>query len=67
MTNLEQLIRDLDTLRQSIKLNSADLHQLPPAQLKTVLEHAAWCMTEFESHAKAEPVDRDQALVQLRI
>ena len=49
MTDLEQLIRDLDTLRQSIKLNSADLHQLPPAQLRIVLEHSAWCMTELES------------------
>src|SRR5687768_7286573 len=49
MTDLENLIRDLDALRESIKLHSVNLHHLPPAQLKTVLEHVTSCRTEIES------------------
>jgi hypothetical protein len=49
MTDLEKLIRDLDTLRESIKLHSVNIHHLPPAQLKAVLERVAWCRTEIES------------------
>jgi hypothetical protein len=48
MNELEKLKRDMDTLRESLKLSSNTLHQRSPNELKGVLEHANWCLTELQ-------------------
>jgi hypothetical protein len=52
MTELEKLKHDMDTLRESIKLSSMTLHQRSPSELRGVLEHTAWCLTELEELQK---------------
>ena len=48
MTELENLVRDITTLKESIKLNSTNLHQLAPKEIQGVLEHTALCLAELE-------------------
>ena len=45
MTDAEKILRDLETLKESIDLNKADLANLPmSAEVREgILQHIAWC------------------------
>jgi hypothetical protein len=47
MTRLETLKRDLETLRDSLKLDSQELQRASPEERKTILEHMKWCADEM--------------------
>ena len=49
MTDIEKLKRDIDTLKESIKLNKMNLHQRTQDELQGILENTAMCMTELKS------------------
>jgi hypothetical protein len=49
MTEIEKLQRDIDTLKESIKLNRMNLDQRTQEELRGILQHTALCMTELES------------------
>ncbi len=47
MTRLEALKRDLETLRDSLKLDAAELQSASPEERKAILEHMTWCIDEM--------------------
>lgn len=49
MTEIEKLERDIDTLKESIRLNRMNLDQRTQEELRGILKHTALCMTELES------------------
>jgi hypothetical protein len=49
MTDIEKLQRDIDTLKESIKLNRMNLHHRTREELQGILQHTAWCMSELET------------------
>ena len=53
MTEAEKLVRDLDTLRQSIQLDWQDLAKAPDQKTRDgVLEHLMWCFAELDGLRK---------------
>jgi len=50
MTSQEKLQRDIDTLRESIKLNWQDIaiKQLSATQRQGVKQHVQWCTDELK-------------------
>jgi hypothetical protein len=52
MTELEKLQRDIDTLRESIRLNRMNLHERTPDELRGILQNTALCMGELETLQK---------------
>jgi hypothetical protein len=49
MHEIEKLQGDIDTLKESIKLNRMNLDQRTQEELRGILQHTALCMTELES------------------
>lgn len=51
MTSQEKLQRDIDTLRESIKLNWQDIatKQLSPNEKQGIKHHIQWCMDELKN------------------
>ena len=47
MTRIEILKRDLETLRDSLKLDSEELQRASPEERKAILEHMKWCADEM--------------------
>jgi hypothetical protein len=47
MNRLEELTRDLETLRASLKLDADELQRATAAERKAILEHMSWCATEM--------------------
>jgi len=50
MTLAEKLIRDIETLRESIKLDGIDFASLSltPEERAGIIKHMEWCMIELE-------------------
>jgi hypothetical protein len=46
MTRKEQLIRDIDTLRESIELNKVEIAkpELSSSDRAMIIQHSTWCM-----------------------
>jgi hypothetical protein len=46
MTHKEQLLRDIDTLRESIELNKAEIAkpELSSSDRAMIIQHSTWCM-----------------------
>ena len=47
MTRLEILKRDLETLRESMRLDAEELARATPQQKQAILEHLKWCADEI--------------------
>jgi hypothetical protein len=47
MTRVENLKRDLETLRDSLKLDAEELRRASPDERKAILEHIKWCSDEM--------------------
>jgi hypothetical protein len=49
MTSKEALIRDIDTLRESIELNKAEIAkpELSSADRAMIIQHSTWCMKKL--------------------
>jgi hypothetical protein len=47
MTDIEKLERDIATLKESIELNRMHLSQRTQEELRGILRHTEWCMTEL--------------------
>jgi hypothetical protein len=51
MTSQEKLQRDIDTLRESIKLDWQDIatKQLSPTEKQGIKQHIQWCTDELKN------------------
>jgi hypothetical protein len=49
MTDIEKLQRDIDGLKESIRLNRMNLHQRTQEELRGILQNTASCMADLES------------------
>ncbi len=47
MTRIEILKRDLETLRESMKLDAEELARATPQEKQAILEHLRWCADEI--------------------
>jgi hypothetical protein len=49
MTNREKLVRDIETLRESLRVNREELANRPmsDAELRGIVQHGAWLMDEL--------------------
>ncbi len=47
MTRLEKLKRDIETLRDSMKLDAAELARASPEEKRGILKHMKWCAEEM--------------------
>jgi len=49
MINRDKLVRDIETLRESIKLNKEEMKKpgLTQADRIAIIRHGAWCMQEL--------------------
>jgi hypothetical protein len=47
MTRKEQLLRDIDTLRESIELNDIAKPELSSSDRMMIIQHSTWCMKNF--------------------
>lgn len=49
MTDQQKLLRDIDTLKESIRLNHADLDKLvlTPSERAEIRESIKWCISEL--------------------
>ncbi len=47
MTRLEKLKRDIETLRDSMRLDAEELQHASPEERKAIQEHLQWCADEI--------------------
>jgi hypothetical protein len=49
MTEQDKLIRDIETLRESIKINREEIARpgITQAERVAIIRHGAWCMQEL--------------------